>query len=651
MRPAVGSDPGGGFCPRCGRHYSGAVLEEAGAETICLPSFVEVDDAIDRNATAPLPDAAALFDDVPTLISRPGAPRRGRDAADEFDGLLPDPEVAPASAAPPPDGDESDADRGGDQADMAETMPLSDGGPMPRSTGDTPFEPGDLAPGTQMQHFRIEAPLGRGGMGAVYRALDLSLERFVAVKVIRPDRARRSGSRGKRSASDAGSSPASAPGSGSSPTDSTSPDSSPGWGPAAGVFSTGSGSVALDRLLQEARAQARVNHPNVVHVYFVSPDPDQPFLAMELVEGATLATVLKDGPLPYGAVTRIGEEIASALACAAKFDIVHGDVKPSNVLLAGARDDRPGRLGTVKLSDFGLARRKNRARTGGLEGTPNYLAPEIVRGGAPTAQSDLYALGVTLFEMTFGRLPYTTRRQGLSHRLGAHLTGVPEFPDPWPADLPPAWRNVLARLLEKDPADRPADAREAAREIRGLAPQSGTRAGLLVRSLAALTDLAAVLLASWALFTTIALPAAVGVDRSLSGMLRAIPLALIAKAAGCAPSLLFAWWQARARRTPGKLMFQVRVVDRYGLPPTGRTLFVRGLAQTFPVWGLVLGQLAEDLTGLRWLEQSLVLFVLTVWLIDIGAGLVSGLISRKTLTLHDRLLGTRVVLDTADRSE
>ncbi len=413
-----------------------------------------------------------------------------------------------------------------------------------------------------------------------------------------------------------------------------------------GSGSVGSGSVALDRLLQEARAQARVNHPNVAHVYFVSPDPDKPFLAMELVEGPTLADKLKQGPLPYGAVTRVGGQIAGALACAAKYDIVHGDVKPSNVLLAGSRRDGPSRVGSVKLADFGLARRTNRKRTGGLEGTPNYLAPEVVRGGTPTAQSDLYALGVTLFEMTFGRLPYTTRKQGLSHRLGAHLTSAPEFPDPWPADLPPGWRDVLARLLEKDPADRPDNAAEVAEQIRRLAPQSDTRAGLLIRAMGALTDLGLVLIASAMLFVSVVWPGMDAIRRYVpipAELLAMIPLAVVAKSVGCGPSLLFAWWQARTGRTPGKRLFQVRVVDRYGLPPPGRTLFLRGLAQTAPVWGLVLCVLVQDLTGQEWLEQSLALFVLTVWLIDTAAALLP----KGFLTLHDRLLGTRVVLDTA----
>ncbi|MFH5804492.1 protein kinase [Alienimonas sp. DA493] len=661
VRPAVGADPGGGDCPACGRHYAASVLEDAGADTLCLPlpQTPGVPAAApgghargrggapgardEQGVTTPLPDVDALF----AGLTHPCRPDAGA-----FDGLLPDPEIAPAREAAPgshrPSANQPGSNRPGapfEDADLAETLPLS----APPADRGAAINPGELRPGTRLGHFRIEAPLGRGGMGAVYRALDLSLERYVAVKVIRPDRA--------------GSSPALNPGgprSDSPRSDALPSGSPPSGGPAGGgeavPLSTGSGSVALDRLLQEARAQARVNHPNVAHVYFVSPDPATPFLAMELVEGSTLADVLKkQGALPYGAVTRLGAEIAEALDCAAKYDIVHGDVKPSNVLLAHSRHDGPDRLGTVKLSDFGLARRSSRERTGGLEGTPNYLAPEVVRGGAPTVQSDLYALGVTLFEMTFGRLPYTTRKQGLSHRLGAHLTNAPEFPDPWPANLPPGWRDVLARLLEKAPADRPQSAADAAREIRRLAPQSNTMAGPLIRALGALTDLGLVLLVSVGLSTAVARPTIHALNQivSLPGwLLMALPLGLLSKGVVCLPSLLFAWWQARTGRTPGKTLFQMRIVDRYGLPPSKRTLLIRGLMQTFPVWGLAVSVLVEELTGQLWIEQTLALFVLTVWMLDNAAGLLPVRDEeRRSRTLHDRLLGTRVALDTGAHTD
>ena len=565
VRPAHGADPGGGDCRACGRRFAASVLDD-GAATVSLPSADWLREAF---AGGVLPDSPAW---------EPTAP-----AAD------PDATVMTGDLPGPPGG------AGG-----------RGGAPAPR--------PADLPPGAELEHFRVERLLGRGGMGAVYRALDLSLERYVALKVIRPDAARSK------------STPAGTAGSGGG-----------------GAPGAGSGSVALDRLMQEARAQARVNHPNVAHIYFVSPDPADPFLAMELIDGPTLSQVLRDGPLPYELVSRVGLQIARALACAGRFDIVHGDVKPSNALLAGPPGDRAG---SVKLSDFGLARRAGGAARGVLEGTPNYLAPEVVRGGTTTAKSDLYALGVTLFEATFGRLPYTTEKQGLTDRLTAHLSAPPEFPEPWPKRLPPDWRELLEDLLAKDPADRPADAGEVADRIARLAPRPAVRAGLLVRGLGWGGDLFLVSVASAMLLGGVAVPGFMLIESRLVGfaaVLAGVPLAALAVAAGWIPPLVLAWRQARTGRTPGKSLFQIRVVDRYGLKPDRRTLFLRGIAQTLLVWGSVMVGLTEELTGLGWPETGLEAAVLGVWLIDH----LPALVRRDRRTLHDWLLGTRVVLDAA----
>ena len=592
-RHGAGGGPGGGDCPACGRHFDASVLDDAGAATVSLPRL----------------DGFAAGD----------ADFDGGRLRDAFaSGVLPDPPAARGGARPAQAAG-AKSDTKDDGADPDATLVADDGGlaaPAAREPRGG-RRPADLPPGTELEHFRVEALLGRGGMGAVYRALDLSLERFVALKVIRPDAAR------SRSSPRAGS-----PGAGTS---------------GSGTRGSGSGSVALDRLMQEARAQARVNHPNVAHIYFVSPDPADPFLAMELIDGPTLSQVLKDGPLPYGLVSRVGLQIARALACAGRFDIVHGDVKPSNVLLAGPPGDRARQ---VKLSDFGLARRAGGAASAALEGTPNYLAPEVVRGGPPTAKSDLYALGVTLFEATFGRLPYTTETQGLTDRLHAHLSAPPEFPDPWPKDLPPEWRGLLAGLLAKDPADRPEDAGAVADRVARLAPRPGVRAGLLVRALGSAADLSLTFLASGLLLAAVAVPGFGFVQDRLAGLAQAaaqVPVAALAIVAGWIPPVVLAWRQARTGRTPGKSLLQIRVVDRYGLKPDRRTLFLRGLAQTLPVWGTVTVGLTEELTGLGWPETGLEAAVLAVWLADH----LPALFRRDRRTLHDWLLGTRVVLDAA----
>ena len=153
-------------------------------------------------------------------------------------------------------------------------------------------------PGERFGHFEIIEPLGAGGMGAVYLALDTSLQRYVALKVIHT----------------------SAQGS--------------------------SAAQRMDRLKQEAVAQARLNHPNVVTIYFVGDDEGQPFFAMELVAGSTLAEVRRMGSLPFPDLVEIAVQVTRALEHAQAFEIVHGDIKPSNLLL-----DEQHR---VKLSDFGL---------------------------------------------------------------------------------------------------------------------------------------------------------------------------------------------------------------------------------------------------------------------------------------------------------
>ena len=129
----------------------------------------------------------------------------------------------------------------------------------------------------------------------------------------------------------------------------------------------------LQRLFQEAIAQARVNHPHVVHIYFVGRDRDEPFLAMELVGGSTVAERIEQQPYAFAHVIELAQAVDRALRSCLQFDILHGDIKPSNILLTEA--------GAVKLSDFGLASRLSVALHGstGITGTPHYLAPKLSR--------------------------------------------------------------------------------------------------------------------------------------------------------------------------------------------------------------------------------------------------------------------------------
>jgi len=449
-----------------------------------------------------------------------------------------------------------------------------------RSSDDPSDSVDDPLLGTRMGHYRIVERLGRGGMGSVYRALDESLQRYVALKVIRTPR--------------------------------------------------GSSVDADDvqRLLQEAIAQARVNHPNVAHIYYVGRQDEVPFLAMELVPGDTLAQRLAGGPLPYEQVIRIAVQVVSALNHCASFDIVHGDIKPSNILSANSD--------ALKLADFGLARRMSRIGDGEhrLAGTPNYLAPEIAQGSAPDIQSDMYALGVTLFEMTFGRLPYSYTGSSLEERLRAHQQASIEFPEQWPDSMPLGWRDLLARLLAKSPQDRFVSYEELLAALHSIQPVDMPLAGRLPRLLACFADLLVIFIVQ----------AVIGVPLFL--ITRGFPVVLlfgwdlIMFAIASLITFGFVWAQMNWGTTPGKMLFHIQIVDRNGLVPRPQILGLRAPFQFSPVMCL----LAFDL-----------LSTLSLWQLGLavaGLGMVFflvdgfyALLSDRIETLHDRLLRTRVCMD------
>ena len=289
----------------------------------------------------------------------------------------------------------------------------------------------DFHVGQRLDHFQLAERLGKGGMGSVYRALDTSLQRYVAVKLLH-------------------------------------------------TRQLGDHESDVNKVLQEAITQARLNHPNVVTIYYVGRDEDNPFFAMELLDGHTLQESLRAGPLPHDEVLCIAAQIVSALEHATRFGIVHGDIKPANLLRS--------QDGTIKLSDFGLASSLESLPNSSLSGTPNYLAPESLDGGTNTAQSDIYALGVTLFELTFGRLPFQLRGTTLRERLETHRTAAIEFPEPWPKAVPAAWRGVLAHLMQKNPQDRYATYAHVREELERFQPLGSTPAGFPVRLLAYAID-------------------------------------------------------------------------------------------------------------------------------------------------------------------
>jgi serine/threonine-protein kinase len=251
--------------------------------------------------------------------------------------------------------------------------------------------------------YRIVRLLGRGGMGAVYLARDLALDREVAVKVVK----------------------------------------------------TG-GPEIHDRLRREARTAARLSHPNIVPLHAFGEVEGMPYFVMGYVRGESLATRLRrDGKLPEEEARRVLAELADALDHAHRQGVVHRDVKPDNVLL----DDESGR---AMLTDFGVAKALGRGETltstGGVVGTPHYMSPEQAAGRADLdPRSDLYSLGVMAYGMLTGRLPFDGKTA--AEILSKHLTQEPQPLRSLAPALSDSTLQTVERCLAKDPARRFADAR------------------------------------------------------------------------------------------------------------------------------------------------------------------------------------------------
>jgi eukaryotic-like serine/threonine-protein kinase len=246
--------------------------------------------------------------------------------------------------------------------------------------------------------YRLGERIAAGGMGAVYRAVDETLGRQVAVKVLRRELA-------------------------DDPT-------------------------FLERFRREARAAAGLSHPGVAGVYDYGELGGQPFIVMELVEGETLAERLAARcRLPWREAFAIGEQVAAALAAAHAHGLVHRDVKPANILL--------GRDGRAKVTDFGIAQAAQTVtltRTGMVLGSANYVAPEQAKGGHVGPAADLYSLGCVLFEAVTGETPY---RGGNAVAIATQHVSAP-VPDPreQAPDLPPEAAALITRALQKHPAGR-----------------------------------------------------------------------------------------------------------------------------------------------------------------------------------------------------
>jgi tetratricopeptide (TPR) repeat protein len=270
--------------------------------------------------------------------------------------------------------------------------------------------------------YRLEGEIGRGGMGTVFRARDTVLDRPVAIKTL-----------------------------------------------AAAAL----GEEARSHLLAEARAAARLNHPNIVSLYDAGESKGDGYIVMELVEGRSLH---ERPPESLDAALEIARQICQALAHAHAAGIVHRDLKPENVIVT---ED-----GRVKLLDFGLARpiASRLTADGGISGTVFYLAPEQAMGRAVDVRADLYSLGVMLYELSTKRLPFTADDPLAVVTQHLHAPVVP--PRTIRPDLPPALDRLIVALLAKQPEDRPPDALAVDKilaEIQQGAPAGGPAGGEDVR--------------------------------------------------------------------------------------------------------------------------------------------------------------------------
>src|SRR5262245_33226514 len=301
-----------------------------------------------------------------------------------------------------------------------------------------------LAAGSRLGPYEVVSLLGAGGMGEVYKARDTRLDRLVAIKIV-----------------------------------------------AGGIDDA----TVRERLMREARAASALNHPHICTIHDVGDEEGRPFIAMEWIDGETLAARLArtGAALAVEETVRLAAQIADALDTAHTSGIVHRDLKPANLFIT--------RRGDIKVLDFGLAKaldliedaqtvvaRRHLTEAGTTVGTIAYMAPEQARGELVDARSDLFSFGVVLYEMATGRSPFAGATTALT--FDAILNRQPPAARSGNAAITPAVDAIVARLLAKDPSARPASARAVRDELRALLEDShrdrSSGAARIVPSLAVL---------------------------------------------------------------------------------------------------------------------------------------------------------------------
>jgi serine/threonine protein kinase len=258
-----------------------------------------------------------------------------------------------------------------------------------------------LSPGSTIAGYEVESVVGAGGIGILYRARQLRLDRPVALKLVESD--------------------------------------------------TAQDPVIRERLRREARTVAALDHPNVVPLYEAGEEDGTVYIVTRWVEGTELGTLIqRDGPLEPIRAARLAAQIASALEVAHEQGLVHRDVKPSNAILTP--EDH------VYLTDFGLAKRAGSAAglTGvdQMLGTVDYVAPEQIEGSEPDARGDVYSLGCVLFETLTGAPPFADQKGGMAKMWAQVNAEVPSVRQARP-DVPPALDEVIQRAMAKSPDARP----------------------------------------------------------------------------------------------------------------------------------------------------------------------------------------------------
>jgi serine/threonine-protein kinase len=271
-----------------------------------------------------------------------------------------------------------------------------------------------LSPGSTFGGYEVESVVGLGGIGILYRARQVRLDRPVALKLVEPTIAR--------------------------------------------------DPVIRERLRREARTVASLDHPNIVPLYEAGEEDGTVFIVTRWVEGTELGTLIHDsGPLEPGRAARIAAQIADALEMAGEQGLVHRDIKPSNVIVTP--EDH------VYLTDFGLAKRAatDPGLTGAdqMLGTVDYVAPEQIEGSEPDARSDMYSLGCVLYEMLSGEAPFAGQKGGMA-KMWAQINAEPPSVRDTRADVPQALEDVMRHAMSKSPDARPAAATFRKRVLRAV---------------------------------------------------------------------------------------------------------------------------------------------------------------------------------------